>query len=101
MDIALLGQILHYSSLLFGFLAALFGFLLLSALQGGRLAKAAKYEAIGLILLATNIFFMNGAFSAGMIDLLNPTIAWPISGIAMMVSFALLAYGKWQMLKVI
>jgi hypothetical protein len=101
MDIVLLGHLLHIISLFFAFLAALFGFLLLSALKGGRLAKAAKFEASGLILLAANIFFLNGAHASGMIDLLNPTIAWPFSGFVMLLSFALIAYGKWQMMKVI
>jgi hypothetical protein len=101
MDIALLGQILHILSLFFAFLASLLGLLIYSAFKGGRLAIAAKYEMAGLIILALNMFVLNGAHASGMIDLLNPTIAWPITGIAMLAGFALISYGKWQMMKVI
>jgi hypothetical protein len=101
MDIILLGHILQLIGILFAILAALFGFLLLSALRGGRLASAAKYEAIGLITLAINIFILYGSAITGNMDLLNPSILWPLSGFLTAISFALIAYGKWQMMKVI
>jgi hypothetical protein len=101
MDIVLLGHILQLVGILFAFLAALFGFLLLSALSGGRLARAAKYEAVGLILLALNIFVLYGSAITGQLDLLNPTLLWPLSGFLTATSFVMIAYGKWQMLKVV
>jgi predicted permease len=101
MDIILLGHILQLVGILFAFLAALFGFLLLSALRGGRLASAATFEAIGLILLAINIFILYGSAITGSLDLLYPTVFWPLSGFLTAVSFAMIAYGKWQMMKVI
>jgi hypothetical protein len=102
MDIILLGHILQLVGILFAFLAALFGFLLLSALRGGRLASAAKYEAIGLILLAVDIFVLYGAAITGNLDLLpSASIFWPLSGFLTAISFATIAYGKWQMMKVI
>jgi hypothetical protein len=101
MDIILLGHILQLVGILFAFLAALFGFLLLSALKGGRLAQAAKYEAVGLVLLALNVFLLYGSAITGRLDLLNPTFFWPLSGFLTVTSFALIAYGKWQMMKVI
>jgi predicted permease len=101
MDIILLGHILQLLGILFAFLASLFGFLLLSALRGGRLASAAKFDAIGLILLAVNIFILYGGAITGSLDLLNPTILWPLSGLLTMSSFALIALGKWKMMKVI
>jgi hypothetical protein len=101
MDIILLGHILQLVGILFALLAALFGFLLLSALRGGRLAHAAKFEAIGLVLLAFDIFMLYGTAITGKLDLLNPTIFWPLSGLLTAVSFVMIAYGKWQMMKVI
>jgi hypothetical protein len=101
MDIILLGHILQLTGILFAFSAALFGFLLLSALRGGRLASAAKYEAIGLILLAINVFVLYGSAITGQLDLLNPTFLWPLSGFLTAISFIMIAYGKWQMMKVI
>jgi hypothetical protein len=101
MDIILLGHVLQLTGILFAFLASLFGFLLLSALKGGRLAIAAKYEAIGLIMLAINIFILYGSAITGRLDLLNPTIFWPISGFLTVFSFAMIAYGKWQMMRVV
>jgi hypothetical protein len=101
MDIVLLGHVLQLIGIMFAFLAALFGFLLLSALKGGRLAQVAKYETIGLILLAINIFILYGSAITGSLDLLHPTIFWPISGFLTTTSFGLIAYGKWQMMKVI
>jgi predicted permease len=101
MDIILLGHLLQLMGILFAFLAALFGFLLLSALRGGRLASAAKFEAIGLILIALDVFLLYGTAITGQLDLLNPTIFWPLSGLLTSTSFALIAYGKWQMMKVI
>jgi hypothetical protein len=97
----LLGHILQLVGILFAFLAALFGFLLLSALKGGRLAQAAKFEALGLVLLAINVFILYGTAITGKLDLLNPTIFWPLSGFLTASSFAMIAYGKWQMMKII
>jgi hypothetical protein len=101
MDIVLIGHVLQLVGILFAFLAALFGFLLLSALKGGRLAQSAKFEAIGLILLAINVFVLYGSAITGQLDLLRPTIFWPLSGFLTATSFAMIAYGKWQMMKVI
>jgi hypothetical protein len=101
MNIINLGHILQLVGILFAFLAALFGFLLLSALKGGRLAQAAKYEAMGLILLALNVFVLYGSAITGQLDLLRPTILWPLSGFLTTTSFALIAIGKWKMMKVI
>jgi hypothetical protein len=101
MDVVLLGHILQLIGLLFAFLAAFFGLLLLSSLREGRLAQAAKFEAIGLILLAINIFVLYGSAITGNLDLLNPTIFWPLSGGLTSVSFGLIAYAKWQIMKVI
>jgi hypothetical protein len=97
----LTGHILQLVGILFAFLAALFSFLLLSALRGGRLAQAAKFEALGLILLAMNIFVLYGSAITGNLDLLHPTIFWPLSGFLTTTSFAMIAYGKWQMMKVV
>jgi hypothetical protein len=101
MDIIILGHVLQLVGISFAFLAALFGFLLLSALKGGRLARAAKYEALGLIALAINVFILYGSAITGRLDLLNPSILWPVSGFLTAISFIMIAYGKWQMMKVI
>jgi uncharacterized membrane protein len=101
MDIISLGHILQLVGILFAVLAALFSFLLLAALRGGRLARAAKYEALGLLLLAGNIFILYGSAITGKLDLLNPSIYWPLSGLLTTLSFALIAYGKWQTMKVV
>jgi hypothetical protein len=101
MDIVLLGHILQLVGILFALLAALLGFLILSALKGGRLARAAKYEASGLIILALNIFLLYGSAITGKLDLLNPTLFWPLSGFLTTIGFITIAYGKWQIMKVI
>ncbi len=101
MNIVIIGHILQLVGILFAFLAAMFEFLLFSAFKGGRLAQAAKFEAFGLILLAFNVFLLYGSAITGKLDLLHPTIFWPLSGFLTAVSFTMIAYGKWQMMKII
>lgn len=96
-----LGHLLFLVGMMLAFLAAMFGFVLLFALKGGRLAQASMYEAVGLIILAVNVFVLYGSAITGQLDLLHPTIFWPILGFLALLGFGLLAIGKYQMMKVI
>jgi len=47
------------------------------------------------------VFLLYGSAITGKLDLLHPTIFWPLSGFLTAVSFTMIAYGKWQMMKII
>jgi hypothetical protein len=96
-----LGHILQIIGIFSAFTAALFAILLLSALKGGRMARAAKFEAAGLMIWAIDHTLLFGGFTTGQLDLLHPTIVWPIASFFIFLAFGLIAYAKWLMMKVI
>ncbi len=95
----MLGHVLFLAGIMMAFLAAMLGFFLLSALRGGRLATASMLEALGLIILAINVFLLYTGAITGQFDLLHPTVFWPASGALTLLGFSFVAGAKWQMMK--
>jgi len=97
----LLGHALFLLSIFFAFLAMVLAVLLAEALTGGRISKAAIWEAAGLIFIAIGIFLTYTGAITGKLDLLDVTVFWPGIGFILFIGFAFVCYGKWQMMKVI
>ena len=101
MVIELLGHIFQLGGLLAATFTLAMGFLLMESLKGGRISKASRFEAIGLALVGINTFIIYASAITGNLDLLHPSILWPITGLFSLIGFTLLGYGRWQTLKVV
>jgi len=97
----ILGHALFLVALMLTFLSAMLSIMLSEALRGGRISKAVTWEAIGLIVVAIGVFTTYAGAITGKLNLLDVTLFWPFLGIVILIGFACICYGKWQMMKVI
>ena len=100
MDIIIIGHILQIVGILFAFVAVAVDIILLKMVkkEWSRLSRSALYEVVGITVLALNVFLLYGSAITGKLDLLHPTLFWPLSGFMTAIGFGFFAYSKWYLL---
>jgi hypothetical protein len=93
MDYELIGHVFQMLGLFFAFLCVAYTLFFANITRGGIFSKGANYLAIGIILLAVDVFAIYAAAVTGKLTMIGSDWVWPALGLLTAAGFGMLTIG--------
>jgi hypothetical protein len=100
MVLEIFGHIFQLIGIFFAFLAAIISFIYAQKIFGGLAGKASMLLAIGITIIALDIFVIYTGAITGQFELENSKIFLSITGMMTFIGFSIIAYSQFKLLKV-